>query len=104
MEAPDVHSQAANVDCPPVFNDALCLSVGSSLDAHMQEPKSLNTNSSPTAGCGLVGYTKSTAAYLFDSSGTKNNFAACKAACNADSRCKSFGYGEANCMLFDVPA
>ncbi|KAJ4374337.1 hypothetical protein N0V83_003078 [Neocucurbitaria cava] len=24
--------------------------------------------------------------------------------CKADAKCKSFGYGEANCMLFDVPA
>ncbi|PVH97913.1 hypothetical protein DM02DRAFT_616166 [Periconia macrospinosa] len=60
--------------------------------------------SSPTAGCGLVGYTKDTAAYYFDSSGTKNTFAACSAACKADAQCKSFGYGEANCMLFNVDA
>ncbi|KAF1964714.1 hypothetical protein BU23DRAFT_585423 [Bimuria novae-zelandiae CBS 107.79] len=58
----------------------------------------------PTAGCGIVGYTKDTAAYYFDSSGTKNTFAACSAACKADSQCKSFGYGEANCMLFTVDA
>lgn len=59
---------------------------------------------SPTAGCGIVGYTKDTAAYFFDSSGTKNTFAACSAACKADAQCKSFGYGEANCMLFTVDA
>lgn len=58
----------------------------------------------PSAGCGIVGYTKSTAAYYFDSSGTKNTWATCSAACKADSKCKSFGYGEANCMLFDVLA
>ncbi|KAL5407490.1 hypothetical protein PMIN03_007139 [Paraphaeosphaeria minitans] len=58
----------------------------------------------PPAGCGLVGYTKDTAAYYFDSSGTKSTFAACSAACKADSQCKSFGYGEANCMLFTVDA
>ncbi|KAF2681246.1 hypothetical protein K458DRAFT_372105 [Lentithecium fluviatile CBS 122367] len=58
----------------------------------------------PTAGCGIVGYTKDTAAYYFDSSGTKNTFAACSAACKADAQCKSFGYGEANCMLFTVDA
>ncbi|CAI6336128.1 unnamed protein product [Periconia digitata] len=58
----------------------------------------------PTAGCGIVGYTKDTAAYYFDSSGTQNTFALCSAACKADAKCKSFGYGEANCMLFDVDA
>ncbi|KAH7119946.1 hypothetical protein B0J11DRAFT_72674 [Dendryphion nanum] len=58
----------------------------------------------PTAGCGIVGYVKTTAAYFFDSSGTKNNWSACSAACKADTKCKSFGYGEANCMLFDVAA
>ncbi|KAF2641649.1 hypothetical protein P280DRAFT_506227 [Massarina eburnea CBS 473.64] len=58
----------------------------------------------PTSGCGIVGYTKDTAAYYFDSSGTKNTFAACSAACKADTQCKSFGYGEANCMLFTVDA
>lgn len=57
-----------------------------------------------SAGCGIVGYTKDTAAYYFDSSGTKNTFTACKAACKADTQCKSFGYGEANCMLFNVDA
>jgi hypothetical protein len=51
-----------------------------------------------------VGYTGSIAAYYFDSSGTLNTFTACSAACKADSKCKSFGYGEANCLLFDVPA
>jgi len=59
---------------------------------------------SASAGCGLVGYTKDTAAYYFDSSGTKNTFATCSAACKADAQCKSFGYGEANCMLFTVDA
>ncbi|KAF2275795.1 uncharacterized protein EI97DRAFT_494362 [Westerdykella ornata] len=70
------------------------------------KPSSTTPTPSPstTPGCGLVGYTKSTSAYYFDSSGTKNNFAACSAACKADSKCKSFGYGEANCMLFDVLA
>ncbi|KAF2003842.1 hypothetical protein P154DRAFT_72664 [Amniculicola lignicola CBS 123094] len=58
----------------------------------------------PTAGCGLIGYTKTVAAYHFDSSGTKNTWAACSAACKADAKCLSFGYGEANCMLFDVAA
>lgn len=58
----------------------------------------------PSAACGIVGYTKDTAAYYFDSSGTKNTFTACRAACRADSQCKSFGYGEANCMLFNVDA
>jgi hypothetical protein len=57
-----------------------------------------------TAGCGIVGYTKDTAAYYFDSSGTENTFAACSAKCKADSQCKSFGYGEANCLLFTVDA
>ncbi|KAF2476631.1 uncharacterized protein BDR25DRAFT_331362 [Lindgomyces ingoldianus] len=57
---------------------------------------------SSTAPCGLVGYTKTTAAYYFDSTGTKNNFTSCQAACKADTKCKSFGYGEANCMLFDI--
>jgi hypothetical protein len=47
---------------------------------------------------------KSTPAYYFESSGTKNTFSACQALCKADSKCKSFGYGEANCMLFDVNA
>ncbi|ORY10663.1 hypothetical protein BCR34DRAFT_566520 [Clohesyomyces aquaticus] len=67
-------------------------------------PSTVVTAPSPTASapCGLVGYTKTTAAYYFDSSGTKNNFAACQAACKADTKCKSFGYGEANCMLFDI--
>ncbi|CAN9294441.1 unnamed protein product [Alternaria alternata] len=45
-----------------------------------------------------------TPAYYFESSGTKNTFDACSALCKADSKCKSFGYGEANCMLFDVTA
>ncbi len=59
----------------------------------------------PTAaGCGIVGYTKTVAAYYFDSTGTKNTWTACGAACKADAKCKSFGYGEANCMLFDVTA
>jgi hypothetical protein len=49
-----------------------------------------------------VAYVKSTPAYYFESSGTKNNFSACQALCKADAKCKSFGYGEANCMLFDV--
>lgn len=61
-------------------------------------------NDTRTAGCGIVGYTKDTAAYYFDSSGTKNTFSACSAACKADAQCKSFGYGEANCMLFTVTA
>jgi hypothetical protein len=51
-----------------------------------------------------VAYVKSTPAYYFESSGTKNTFPACQALCKADSKCKSFGYGEANCMLFDVNA
>ncbi|KAF2877219.1 hypothetical protein BDV95DRAFT_601634 [Massariosphaeria phaeospora] len=71
-------------------------------------PSSTQPSASPTPtaspSCGIVGYTKSTAAYYFDSSGTKNSFAACSSACKADTKCKSFGYGEANCMLFDVPA
>ncbi|KAL7779447.1 hypothetical protein CFE70_008950 [Pyrenophora teres f. teres 0-1] len=54
--------------------------------------------------CGIAGYVKTTAAYYFESSGTKNTFAACSALCKADTKCKSFGYGEANCMLFDVAA
>ncbi|OAL52734.1 hypothetical protein IQ07DRAFT_381562 [Pyrenochaeta sp. DS3sAY3a] len=58
----------------------------------------------PDAGCGIVAYVKTTAAYYFESSGTKNTFAACQALCKADAKCKSFGYGEANCMLFDVNA
>ncbi|KAI4936481.1 hypothetical protein J4E85_001811 [Alternaria conjuncta] len=45
-----------------------------------------------------------TPAYYFESSGTKNTFQACSALCKADSKCLSFGYGEANCMLFDVTA
>ncbi|KAF2845332.1 hypothetical protein T440DRAFT_278665, partial [Plenodomus tracheiphilus IPT5] len=61
---------------------------------------------SPTSapGCGIVAYVKTTPAYYFESSGTKNTFAACSALCKADEKCKSFGYGEANCMLFDVNA
>ncbi|KAF1994362.1 hypothetical protein P154DRAFT_539604 [Amniculicola lignicola CBS 123094] len=55
-------------------------------------------------GCGLVGYTKATAVYYFDSSSTRSNWAACSAYYKADSKCKSFGFGEANCMLFDVLA
>jgi len=66
--------------------------------------RKLTKFSTPTAGCGIVGYTKDTAAYFFDSSGTKNTFAACGAACKADAQCKSFGYGEANCLLFTVDA
>lgn len=66
------------------------------------------TSPSPTPtgtdGCGIVAYVKTTAAYYFESSGTKNTFTECQALCKADSKCKSFGYGEANCMLFDVPA
>ncbi|KAB2107971.1 hypothetical protein AG0111_0g4452 [Alternaria gaisen] len=60
----------------------------------------------PTAApsCGIVAYVKTTPAYYFESSGTKNTFDACSALCKADSKCKSFGYGEANCMLFDVTA
>ncbi|EMD89888.1 hypothetical protein COCC4DRAFT_36269 [Bipolaris maydis ATCC 48331] len=58
----------------------------------------------PTAppSCGIAAYVKVTPAYYFESSGTKNTFDACSALCKADSKCKSFGYGEANCMLFDV--
>jgi hypothetical protein len=51
-----------------------------------------------------VAYVKTTPAYYFESSGTKNTFSACQALCKADSKCLSFGYGEANCMLFDVYA
>ncbi|KAI4617422.1 hypothetical protein J4E80_005625 [Alternaria sp. BMP 0032] len=51
-----------------------------------------------------VPYVKTTPAYYFESSGTKNTFQACSALCKADSKCLSFGYGEANCMLFDVTA
>ncbi|KAG9189587.1 hypothetical protein G6011_06455 [Alternaria panax] len=54
--------------------------------------------------CGIVAYVKTMPAYYFESSGTKNTFDACSALCKADSKCKSFGYGEANCMLFDVTA
>jgi hypothetical protein len=64
----------------------------------------LTSFSTTTPGCGIVGYTKDTAAYYFDSSGTKNTFAACSAACKADAQCQSFGYGEANCLLFTVDA
>ncbi|KAF2794121.1 hypothetical protein K505DRAFT_304567 [Melanomma pulvis-pyrius CBS 109.77] len=70
-------------------------------------PSSTIPSPSPTptaAGCGIVGYTKTVAAYYFDSTGTKNTWTACSAACKADAKCKSFGYGEANCMLFDVTA
>ncbi|KAF2110466.1 hypothetical protein BDV96DRAFT_584035 [Lophiotrema nucula] len=67
-------------------------------------PPSSSPAPSASASCGIVGYTKSTAAYYFDSSGTKNTFAACSAACKGDTKCKSFGYGESNCMLFDVTA
>ncbi|KAF1914043.1 hypothetical protein BDU57DRAFT_331576 [Ampelomyces quisqualis] len=61
---------------------------------------------SPTAApsCGIVAYVKSIPAYYFESSGTKNTFLACQALCKADAKCLSFGYGEANCMLFDVPS
>ncbi|KAL6151001.1 hypothetical protein ACJQWK_10881 [Exserohilum turcicum] len=55
-----------------------------------------------TPSCGVAGYVKVTPAYYFESSGTKNTFAACSELCKADSKCKSFGFGEANCMLFDV--
>ncbi|EAT92528.2 hypothetical protein SNOG_01033 [Parastagonospora nodorum SN15] len=66
----------------------------------------LTKPSTPTAapGCGIVAYVKSTPAYYFESSGTKNTFSACQALCKADAKCLSFGYGEANCMLFDVAA
>ncbi|KAI4956107.1 hypothetical protein J4E91_000317 [Alternaria rosae] len=62
--------------------------------------------STPTGApsCGIVAYVKTTPAYYFESSGTKNTFEACSALCKADSKCLSFGYGEANCMLFDVTA
>ncbi|PSN60749.1 hypothetical protein BS50DRAFT_681328 [Corynespora cassiicola Philippines] len=72
-------------------------------------PTLLTIKRSPTTtpaplGCGVVGYTKDKVAYYFDSSGTKNTWKVCGDACKADSKCKSFGYGEANCMLFDVTA
>ncbi|KAF2751877.1 hypothetical protein M011DRAFT_8796 [Sporormia fimetaria CBS 119925] len=74
----------------------------------VRPPSSTSASPSPTPtttpNCGIAGYTKTTQAYFFDSSGTRNTFAACSAFCKADSKCKSFGYGEANCMLFDVPA
>ncbi|KAL5114473.1 hypothetical protein ACEQ8H_007616 [Pleosporales sp. CAS-2024a] len=52
--------------------------------------------------CGIIGYVRSTPAYYFESSGTQASFGACGALCRADARCESFGYGEADCMLFDV--
>ncbi|KAI4653528.1 hypothetical protein J4E93_001294 [Alternaria ventricosa] len=63
-----------------------------------------HTTPTGTPSCGIVAYVKTTPAYYFESSGTKNTFQACSALCKADSKCLSFGYGEANCMLFDVTA
>ncbi|KAE8824679.1 hypothetical protein PTNB73_07434 [Pyrenophora teres f. teres] len=68
------------------------------------QPISVSHLSTNNPSCGIAGYVKTTAAYYFESSGTKNTFAACSALCKADTKCKSFGYGEANCMLFDVAA
>ncbi|RAR07526.1 hypothetical protein DDE82_002812 [Stemphylium lycopersici] len=77
----------------------------SSSSATPVEPSSTLVSStlvSSPSPCGVAAYVKTTPAYYFESSGTQNSFAACGALCKADSKCKSFGYGEANCMLFDV--
>ncbi|KAI2474432.1 hypothetical protein Ptr902_14153 [Pyrenophora tritici-repentis] len=107
-----IHSQAPAIFflCAPattvIFLSTQAIFISHSCTAILHS-RVLNTRiHTPTGSpsCGIAGYVKTTAAYYFESSGTKNTFAACSALCKADTKCKSFGYGEANCMLFDVAA
>lgn len=52
--------------------------------------------------CGTKGYDREQGNYFYDSGGKYNSYAACSAACLADTKCKSFGYSGKECMLFNV--
>ncbi|OCL07854.1 hypothetical protein AOQ84DRAFT_364629 [Glonium stellatum] len=65
-------------------------------------PTPPGSTQSPPAGCAVAGYNKNITAFSFDSSGTKNNFAGCSAACKAVPSCGSFAYGATDCLLFNA--
>ena len=50
--------------------------------------------------CDVHGYDRSNA-YSYDGSGTYATRSACGARCSADVNCKSFGFGGAECLLYD---
>ncbi|KAJ0116043.1 hypothetical protein J7T55_004988 [Diaporthe amygdali] len=52
--------------------------------------------------CGQKGYDRGKGNYDYDSSGKYSTYAKCSARCVADTKCKSFGFGGNECLLFNV--
>ncbi|KAG8622766.1 hypothetical protein KVT40_000874 [Elsinoe batatas] len=52
--------------------------------------------------CGAKGYDRGEGNYDYNDSGDYSTLTACSERCSADTKCKSFGYGENVCMLFDI--
>ena len=50
--------------------------------------------------CGLKGYDSGVTAYGYSRSQTLANFAKCGSKCAADTRCKSFAFGNDECLLY----
>lgn len=53
--------------------------------------------------CGSKGYDSGEGNYYYDASSKYNTYSACAAKCAADTKCRSFGYGKTECMLFNIP-
>ncbi|PSK34925.1 hypothetical protein B9Z65_1508 [Elsinoe australis] len=52
--------------------------------------------------CGTKGYDRGKGNYSYDNSGKYSTYAACSARCLADVKCKSFGFGGKECLLFNI--
>lgn len=71
--------------------------------AILLEPISAGTVPQKRANvCGTKGYDRGDGNYFYDDSGKYNTYAACSALCVADTKCKSFGFGDPECMLFNI--
>ena len=54
--------------------------------------------------CGVHGYDTGTEAYFYESSPGWANYEKCSVACASRSKCKSFAFGAAACLLYKVSA
>ncbi|KAF4553164.1 Hypothetical protein D9617_8g051780 [Elsinoe fawcettii] len=52
--------------------------------------------------CGVKGYDRGKGNYKYDDSGKNANYAACSALCAKETKCKGFGFGKKECMLFNI--
>lgn len=52
--------------------------------------------------CGSKGYDRGSGNYFYSESKSLATYAACSQQCVADSKCKSFGYSNTDCLLFSV--